>query len=507
MYGIKYRIVTISPILVSTKFGDMNIVTTEKYIPGSSVLGILTRRYIMKKNISHSAHKDENFFNWFLAGNLKISNAYIFSEDKDDRKFAHFPVPNSIKREKNGDQIYDFLYAKIDTDDQMESIDGFCSLNEQTCQLKSVETTLNFHHARDREKGISREGIIFNYESISPNQVFTGNIVGNENDLLNFMEICGKEKYWIAYIGRSRNAQYGKVKFEFIEEKPIAIDSSIPSNKKISLTLLSDTIIYNENGFPCIDIVELEKYIGAKIEKTFIKKGDVENFVGVWRLKKPSEICFLAGSTFLLDISKSEKNKLKDTYTFGIGERTHEGFGQCILGLQNNSELEILEESKDDSFIFFEKPEFLIPEQTLKTLKILVTDYIKKQVELSALIDLNEFKNSLHFLTNSIIEKLLILAKPNEQSEFTKIIKQFRKPAKEKLERCNNGKISLFEFLIKRTITIEELLRSPSNSNLKKLCAEIKFYPEADKQFEKELYKLYLATFFSMMRKNMKINM
>jgi len=134
------------------------------------------------------------------------------------------------------------LYVDDNFDEQTESINKFCVLEKDKLTTQEVETGLNFHHARDRKKGVSEEGKIFNYESVSPGQIFEGEITGDEKNLHNLITIC--ENKWIAYLGRSKNAQYGQVEFEIIDEKT-EIETEIEWNNEISLTFLSDTIIYN----------------------------------------------------------------------------------------------------------------------------------------------------------------------------------------------------------------------------------------------------------------------
>ncbi|MGH7453355.1 MAG: RAMP superfamily CRISPR-associated protein, partial [bacterium] len=104
---MKYRITTLSPVVISTISGDMNMVATEKYIPGTSVLGLLVRRFIAKKNLE-SAHENNVFYNWFLAGRVKIGNAYLFSPDESGEKKIYYPTPISIEKEKYyGKTAYD----------------------------------------------------------------------------------------------------------------------------------------------------------------------------------------------------------------------------------------------------------------------------------------------------------------------------------------------------------------------------------------------------------------
>ena len=130
MYQLRYRITNLAPLVISAKFGDRNMVTTEKYIPGTSVLGLLAKQVITKKNLSDKAHENEDFCNWFLTGNLKISNAYVVFKDEYGEETLRYPVPLSIRKEKKGEGIYDLLHVDEDFDEQTRSLNQFCELDE-----------------------------------------------------------------------------------------------------------------------------------------------------------------------------------------------------------------------------------------------------------------------------------------------------------------------------------------------------------------------------------------
>lgn len=408
-----------------------------------------------------------------------------------------------------------------DFDEQTEPINKFGILEGTRLQTQEVETDLNFHHARDREKGISEEGILFNYESISLGQEFEGTISGDETDLRNLMTTCGNE--WTAYIGRSKNAQYGKARFKIIDTNPQpdsrpikwdeengedeeideeSEDVEAPTKReqkekdKASLTFLSNTIIYNENGFPTTNVDVLEKYLGIQIIKAFVKKGEVENFVGVWQLKRPSEHCFLAGSSFLLKISEGDKTRLEAFQKNGIGERTQEGFGQCIINWQTDRDLS--EYLGDRSKL--KKPESPVPNRTREIIQMLVTDSIKKQVELMALEYLDQVSKGI-FPPRSLIGRLLSMIKNGKRIEFIDRMGQLRKSARDKLEKCRSSTENLLEFLVNFEVNAEKVLKQPRNSNLKKLSDEIGYKPEEDVKLQEDLYQRYFVMFLSMMRK------
>ena len=501
MHKLRYQIITKSPIVISAKYGDMNMVTTEKFIPGNTVIGILAGAFMRGKNISKEAHEDEDFFSGFLAGNLKISHAYIYLKDKDNKERVYFPVPFSIQKKKDDNTVIDLMHVDENFDQQTQSMNTFCFLKGKTLHTKNVETALNFHHARDREKGAPKKGIIFNYESICPGQIFRGDITGKETELQKIIDICGNR--WTAYAGRSRNAQYGKVLFEIIDEKPQPGQDSISWGNEISLTFLSETIIYNENGLSTTDTDDLGKYLGgAQIKKAFVKAGQIENFVGVWQLKKPSETCFLAGSTFLLDISKSDPAKLAEFQQNGIGERTHEGFGRCKFGWQTEEELTETAATSPE----LQMPETDIPEKAKEILQMIVRESIIKQVELNALEGQAEF---IRPPTNSLISRLeAMLKSAKEQSIFLAVLNRLRETARDQLERCNNGTNNLLEFLIITNPTVKDILNQTRNDSLKEMCEKMRkvigYEPENDPILTSQLYQRYLGTFFSIMRKNVK---
>lgn len=502
MYCLKYKITTLSPVVLSALYGDMNMVSTEKFIPGTTVLGLLARKYITEQELDNtSAHLDDNFLNWFLKGNLIITNGYISTSNA---QYTFYPTPLSIHKDKNNKyKIVDLMfYEKAETEQQTKPAGGFCYIEGENIADEEVSTSLNFHHQRDYEKGIAREGFFFNYESILENQIFMGKLRGTEGTLKNLKSLCGDS--WIAFIGRSKNTQYGKVKFEFLNEIEPIEDNSGEWENQVSLTLLSDTIIYNDFGFPTTNKTELEKLLaGAKIEKAFVKKSDIENFVGVWRLKKSSDTSFQAGSTFSLNLSDGyDRKKLAELEIYGIGERTHEGFGQCRIGWQDKKaeynpwtlQLDQLEN---------EEPTSKITAITKNILTSLVKKAFIKEAEAMALRDLNTFKNALSehskFPTNTLIEKLNMIAKKSDQKAFIEKIVQFRKPAKDKLLQCFNQETNLYDFLHRIELN-SNVVESKFSSNIKQIYDKIEYNPHGEEELQKEIYHHYFSTFFTMMK-------
>lgn len=504
MHRLRYSITSLSPLLFPINVGDTNMVATIDYIPGSAIMGFFAGRLIQKKPISSDAHKDNSFRSWFLKGALRFTNAYIVAVDKDGNFHKNFPIPLSVQQEKDDEsRIHDLLYADEDFENQTSIIEGFGRIEAERLYKKTVKKSLNFHHQRDPNTGTSKKGIIFNYESIDADQIFEGNILGGKEDLKEFLNLFKGQQ--VAYLGRSKNAQYGKVSFKIISESPeefvSEMDAVETGSGKISLTLLSNTIIHNSNGFPTTDTKELERQLGdsIKIERSFIRTGDIESFVSVWRLKKPSEICFLAGSCFLVEIHENAKDRLLELQKNGIGERRGEGFGRIVFGWQKEDELkkDEIKEKKP------EKPTGDIPDKTKEIIQTIVKESIKGQIELNALQEVKWFireeQKDKGLPSKSLIGRLEAMSQALSKDGFCSALNELRKPAKDKLEKCNNKRQTLFEFLKSKQFEAD-IEKIKKDLKVENLCKEAHFTPESDTGYIAELYKAYLSTFFSSMR-------
>ena len=462
MHSLKYRIETRSPVVISKISGDANMVATQEYIPGSTVLGVLARHFISERHAGRPAHEYDEFYKWFLLGELKIGNAYVLSQDEYG-EHSHFPTPLSIEKEKYDTGVYDLLFHDQQPDNRKERVGDFCYLQNGSLYRKTVETTINFHHQRNRTTGTSEEGKIFNYEAIAAGQIFGGTICGTQDDLQSLLNICSDE--WPVFIGRSKNAQYGAIKFEFVDKAPVCLQSQVvwPTQEKketgeeepaqsISMTLVSDLILYNECGFPTTDAEDLQKalqrYLGeVRIKKAFIRKNEVEHFVSIWRLKKPSETCFSAGSTFLLEMAREEVSRLAAIQQTGIGERTHEGFGRCVFALQipKYDDLSLRNEDEDEAGRKTRKPPGDVPEEVRRIITAIVQRIIRERVALDAI---NQQGNFNYLPSNALIGRLQALAESaHERRDFVAELNNLRDIALRQLRRCISSDSSLLEYL------------------------------------------------------------
>lgn len=488
MQAIKYRITALSPLIFTSSTGDPNMVATLDYIPGTHLRGLFANEYIKRNNLYGVAERDDKFFRWFIKGDIKFLNAYIATSDNNNKIHAHYPVPLSIQRQKNGNEIYDLLIdPPEDEQSKTKSLDSeYCRFAGGTIYLEDVKKSLNFHHARDRHRGVAKQGIIFNYESIDEGQLFEGFILGDTKSLIEFQQSFPDGVY---YIGRSRNNQYGKVLFEIITRQPQEFESEVESQIETGesvLTLLSDTIIYNENGFPVVDIKEFEKAIGCPVKRAFIRAKEWEGFISVWKSKTPLEICFKAGSAFLIEIREHDIPRLKELQKKGIGMLTHLGFGRFVIGWQKTGKFAKDEKERKKPT----KPDGEPPQSFKLILKTLTEDFLQVITQKQAIQKASEFKNPPPKSLLSKLEKALT------EDRLHELLNNLKDTAKNHLTKCRTDSETLYDFL--KQTPYKEL---PAEHNLNKIFKEFKLFDSQSSEILKRINKTYLLTLLVSLRK------
>lgn len=513
MHQIHYRIKTLSPILLTRMTGDRNMVSTLDYIPGSTVLGIFAKKYI-EQNKLEKAHVDHYFYQSFLNSGLCFTNAYLTRNDGKDNT-AYYPTPFSINSSKKNDaDIFDLIIKyKEDT----ENIGNYCRIKDDGINFISAKKSINFHHARDnRLKGHSDEGIIFNYESLDPWQEFSGWIIGKQTDLNTILGLIDSPMK--INIGRSRHIQYGEGELELIFDNPdttiseiTALDPTIMKNPFI-LTFWSPAIFYNECGFPSTSLLAFKNYLSSylgvhhetiHITNSFKKSETIENFISIWQLKRPSDVCIKAGSCFEIeidDLNDRIKNSLAELQVAGIGERTGEGLGRFLINMQSK------EKYKSQNIIDQENkiPSGNIPEITQTIIKNVIIKSCLTLAEVQALKDCQGFcRRKDRIPTNSLLGKLILIVKESKDVDhLINKVSELPSTATDNIRNCKNDQVNLLEFIKTSEAHITDILNY--DSDLKKCCNLIRFDPNVDEALMKNICSHYWLTFLAFMRKEKK---
>jgi len=236
MKVLNYNIITKAPIIIPKTSGDINLIESEDFIPGSVILGAIANLYLAQNKIK-DALQDQMFKDLFLSDKVLFLNAML----KNNNYEAEF-FPLCYQYDKNDPSIIYNIFKEDEEffeDKQLKSITGLFAKKDDYSLLK-LETAkeINFHHDRDKKSGTSKKGYIFNYEAISKDQCFSGSILG-DNKLLDEIRNLILSSNTL-YLGRSKTAQYGKCLINFVKTEEFSFDRNITS--PILLTFKSDTI-------------------------------------------------------------------------------------------------------------------------------------------------------------------------------------------------------------------------------------------------------------------------
>jgi len=514
MKKLKYQIRTIDPIIISAESGNQFLVPTKDFIPGVNIIGALALKYIRQNNLekyfSQIKPDDPDFINWFINAKISYSNAY-----KTDRigeiEYATYPLPFSIQHIKNNEKdVYDLFYNN--PSEQTKTFNGFGMLKDDKLFITRVHKSTNPHHERDYKSGAARPEFFYNYESIDANQTFEGIISGDEesiNKFYNYFSNVNQLK-----IGRAKTTEYGKVQFDLFNE-PDAIANNIicDNGNDISLTFLSNVILYNDNGFATSSYSNLEGYLKTMIsnnliiKNAFLRTEENENYVSVWKAKKPTEVSFKAGSCLLLTIDNNDKvvailNNLQNT---GIGERTHEGFGRIIFGLQKekqftNSEVDKIKHLKP---VGSEMPG-LVKNSVIKN----ADSFLQNITAVEAINIVKD--NSIRLkqekqISSSQISKLegFVKISNSDFEHFKNKINQLRIISQKKLKGCHFDDGNLFVFLTEESYLNNDNIANGLKSVIS-LFNDIGIDQSETNKLSKKLFDVFYLTLFSEIRKAIK---
>jgi len=338
MKALIYELQLQSPVLISQPgAGEENSDKSYPFINGSAMRGALAARYL------NSNEPDEIFHRRFLSGKVRFLNAYpVYAavRNGNDGRNRHgvrmLPAPLSWHIEKDATdqdeaQVTDFVFDAPDLDNPKSLGERFVTFRNEDVGWAATDMQVTVHnvsHARKvKAKGTSS---LFQYEAIAPGQLFSGVILGEEEDLTvieNLLE--ARSDLWL---GGSRNAGYGRTRLvstkieDAWQEYPAT--KHHPPEGTIVITLLSDVIIRNANGNYSIRPYDL---IQQEPQKVFMRTRVVGGFNRTWGLPVVQAPVFQAGSVFVYDSSSLDANLLQKWQEIGLGERRAEGFGRIAV--------------------------------------------------------------------------------------------------------------------------------------------------------------------------------
>lgn len=505
MYYIEYKIITKAPVIMSSFENTSNVIYSNSYITGSSILGLFANNYIAKKDLK-DPHNDTLFYNWFLNGDIRFGNAYLLLEDNKKT----IPTPFYVQKIKGTNKLINiFMHQHEDA----KPIKGYSFINNKSIIIENVIKNLSFHHKRsNRIKGHSTDGEIFYYESIQQCQTFCGKIIGSQNDLQEFRNFFNDIE--ISWLGKSRNAQYGKVQLFLNDIKSFDFDEMFNNDYNLEkneyvISCLSPIILHNSFGYPDSSVKNFKKHlehlIGSKIniKQCFTSSEIHEQFVSVWKLKKPMEKTISAGSTFFIEVINEFNNdsliksNLIKLIEEGIGEYKNEGFGQVMI------EMYLPDEYYNDNRkkVRHKKPNGEIPKILIDILSDIIRNNVLNEIKNEAFRQAREFK---YLPSNHLLGRLIsMLSNANSIKVFVSDLNKLKERATSGLMKCRSSNKTLKRYIedYENYIFNVEIKKIIYNSDYKKIFEIINYDLVFDFDFKEKLCKESLLTLFRSMRK------
>jgi len=431
---LPFLIETLCPILIVKHNLEQNVVNTEKYIPATTIRGVLASKFIEKRHLKENIHENKDFYDLFLKGQIIYTPAYPIDEQNNK---VHYFTPFFIHVEKENKETNILNILENELDIKTRYLGGFLKFeNDRNVSHLKLKTEFYFHNTRNRFSGKSEEGEIFYYEAISEGQGFKGYIIGDEEILKSLIKILGESFH--AFLGRSKTAQYGNVKITLIDvEKIEPID--FEGETEFIFWLLSPLILYNEYGTAEASTKTLKKYFceilkckidDFQIEGIVAKTEFVENFISVWRMRTPREVALAPGSSFKVRLKDCDNlnKKLEKLEVYGIGERREEGFGRIKI-LISSLNYKIIKTQKTNKITK--------PKKSIKILFHLLENDLERFFNYKGFMKAKDFKY-INRLTKNLIGKMERMINNSEDNESwrAKFDNLKNKQAEEKLKNA-----------------------------------------------------------------------
>lgn len=274
------------------------------YIPGANFLGAVAAKL-------YSQLSQDDAFTLFHSGCFSFGDALPLSKQHK----PCWPVPlslhafkgESVKKAENGrtflnsDALFDPALAESlsDTRQPKQIRQGYCSADGEYIEPLSQ---IHVKTALDASTNRVAEGQLFSYQSLQAGQTYYFVLQAESDYPALFQQVCevlsGEFR-----LGRSRSAQFGKVKLEpftLTSEMPETDTTSAKNASELTLWLLSDLALTDTNGQPTLTpnatALGLPKGTEWLVGKSYLRSRRYSSFNGYRRSYDPERQVICRGS-------------------------------------------------------------------------------------------------------------------------------------------------------------------------------------------------------------------
>jgi CRISPR-associated protein Csx10 len=201
------------------------------------------------------------------------------------------------------------------------------------------ETEFRMRTAIDPRTGRAADAQLFGFESLRAGQRFLASLEWDDDVSEEAVEklqafFAGRE----LLLGRSRSAQFGRVRCILKDTAAFLPETVEPKGAEITLWLLSDLAVCDENGAPTLtpSSVNLGLPVGEPVpEKTYTRFRAYAPYNGYQKLFGRERQIIAAGSVLTFKLSRTptaeEWAALRKTLAGGLGLYRESGLGRCVL--------------------------------------------------------------------------------------------------------------------------------------------------------------------------------
>lgn len=310
----------LSKVVLSARAATEGQVDSLDYIPGAKFMGIVAKGY---KNFDDQA-RHELFHN----GEVRFGNAYPFAEE---RQFYPAPLVYFTKKGSkltNGEVYLDHLMSKeVRTKLSKEGIQtkqvrkGF--IDAAGKHYLTIDTDYQLKSAYDADKRRSKDSQMYGYFSIPRGTVFAFSV---EDTTGKYSEEIEQALVGEHGIGRSRTAEYGRVRIEK-SKAPEQVASQPASTDVAIVYAVSDLCFFDEFGQakqPSAQDLGFPKPTEIDWARTQVRSGEYQSWntkrwnrnADRWMIEKGSVFC-------LKDVATKANTSIN-----WVGSYQQEGFGQ-----------------------------------------------------------------------------------------------------------------------------------------------------------------------------------
>lgn len=346
MKVVTYHIHLLEPVLVTALEGDPNSSVAFNYLPGSVLRGAIIGKYLASLSGSNLPTPptfditDETVRRLFFNGQTRYLNGYLVYTDDIGQQTRTLPAPQSFHAPKHHGKdsypVYDLSLTKSgeQVQESKKIGHGFCTIENDAFRSHSPQRLLSIHTARNRRFGRARRavaeneltGAVYQYDSLANGQTFASAILCIDEDEDRLVELL--QGY--LHLGGSRTGGYGRVRLEYrhtFEAKEWSeTGQKGQETEKLTITLLSDLLLRDDNGQYTTNAHRLAQVIGGELLDVYASYQPVGGFNRKWGLPLPQAVAFQMGT--VLVIQPDKKIDRTQIELDGIGERRVEGFGR-----------------------------------------------------------------------------------------------------------------------------------------------------------------------------------